>query len=87
MGVTHILITLQEPKGAFLLEWVLRTFATHLALIDLSCYRVSKTDGLGFPKAALLLAIAAMSGLVLVNGLSSDVLAGAAHLHPDIDED
>jgi hypothetical protein len=57
----HVLIILQEPKGAFLSESVLQTFATHLALINLLCYQAQKSDSLGFPKAALLLAVAAVS--------------------------
>jgi hypothetical protein len=63
--MSHALIMMQEPKGAFLSEWVLRTFATHLALIDQSRYQAQKSDGLGFPKAALLLAVAAVSNQLI----------------------
>jgi hypothetical protein len=40
---------------------VLQTFAIHLDAIDRSSYEVSTKDGLGFPKSALLLAVAAVS--------------------------
>jgi hypothetical protein len=85
MWLSHVLIMLQEPKGAFLSEWVLRTLATHLAAIDLSCYQVQKSDGLGFPKAALLLAVAAVSGPICLIHSSSDFVLGAACVRPDLE--